>query len=328
MIVSIVIPVYNEAGNIIPVYERTLEVLRGLNVDYEFIFTDNHSTDTSFQDLRQLAERDNRVRVIRFSKNFGFQKSILTGYLAASGDVAIQLDCDLQDPPELIPEFLARWRDGFRVVNGVRRSRPEGWWISTARKLFYRLINLLSEEDLPLDVGDFRLVDRCVLEELRLIDDQQPYLRGTIALFGFAQCGVAYDRAGRARGESKFPLHKLIGLAVDGILNHSLIPLRIATGTGIFMSALAVFGGLGYLVGKIYFGMDWPPGFATTVLLLMLGIGLNSFFLGIIGEFVGRIYRQVKRRPLVVVECELNRKSSGSGTERVGPRPQGAESES
>ena len=323
---SIVVPVFNEEDNVIPLYQAVTEVMTSLSdkYDYELIFTDNHSTDDTFAKLEQVAKIDNRVRVFRFSRNFGYQRSICTGYLKARGDAAIQLDCDMQDPPHLIPEFVRLWDQGYQVVYGVRRFRKEKKWITLLRKAFYRLINTLSEDYLPLDAGDFRLVDRCVLNELRNIDDSQPYLRGAIAALGFRQIGIPYDRAERVLGVSKFSFGDLMGLAVDGILNHSIIPLRIATYTGLAVSTLTCLAMVIYGIGKFLLGQNWPAGFATTTVLLLLSLSLNSIFLGIIGEYLGRIYKQVKKRPLTIIEKQvidgkaLLVNSNDGGPERLG----------
>jgi dolichol-phosphate mannosyltransferase len=303
-LISLVVPAYNEEENVEPLYEAVREQMDLLanRYDFELVFTDNHSTDGTFDKLEALAARDARVRAYRFSRNFGFQRSILTGYFKARGAAVIQIDCDLQDPPALIAEFLRHWEQGVRVVYGVRRRRREGWLVNLARKAFYRLINWLSEDDLPLDAGDFRLVDRQVVEALRQFDDAQPYLRGTIATLGFHQVGIPYDRAGRQRGESKFPWRQMLALALDGILNHSIVPLRLATYTGLLVSLLTVLGSLGYVVGRLFFERDWPAGFATTTVLILMTLGLNALFLGIIGEYLGRIFRQVRRQPLTLIE--------------------------
>ena len=224
----------------------------------------------------------------------------------AAGDAAVQIDCDLQDPPSVILEFIRKWEEGYCVVYGVRASRKERWWMTTTRKLFYRIIDSLSEDDLPLDAGDFRLIDRCVLNELRKIDDYQPYLRGTIAALGFQQIGIPYDRSERQHGESKFSFRELIGLALDGILNHSVVPLRIATYLGLTISITTLLGTIGYIVGRLVLGKNWPPGFASVIILLLSSLSLNALFLGIIGEYLGRIYHQIKRRPLTIVEREIN----------------------
>ncbi len=253
---SIVVPVYNEEDNVLSLYRAVTEVMAPLSdqYDYEIIFTDNHSNDTTFTKLEQIAGSDNRVSVFRFSRNFGYQRSIITGYLKARGDAAIQLDCDMQDPPHLIPEFLRLWSQGYHVVYGIRRFRKEKKWITLLRKIFYRLINTLSEDYLPLDAGDFRLVDRCILNELKNIEDSQPYLRGAIAAMGFRQIGIPYDRKERILGESKFSFGDLIGLALDGILNHSIIPLRIATYTGLLVSTTTFLAMGIYFIGKFLLG--------------------------------------------------------------------------
>jgi dolichol-phosphate mannosyltransferase len=308
--ISICVPVYNEEDNVGPFYERTLQVMDSLKdkYDFEILFTDNHSTDTTFERLAALSQHDPRVRVLRFSRNFGFQRSILTNYTNARGDAAIQLDVDLQDPPELIAEFARYWEEGYKVVYGVRRSRPnESRWLHGARKMFYRIVDFLSEDELPHDAGDFRLIDRCVIEQLKLVSDQQPYLRGLIASMGFKQTGIVYDRAARERGSSKFNLWRLLGLALDGILHHSVVPLRIATVFGLFMSSVAVLGALYYLVGKLFFRADWPEGLASTTILILLSIGMNALLLGIIGEYIGRIYKNVKQMPMAIIEASIDR---------------------
>jgi polyisoprenyl-phosphate glycosyltransferase len=308
-LVSIVVPVYNEEENVEPLYEAMKEVFDDVadRYDFEFVFTDNHSEDNTFGRLSRLAERDRRVRVIRFSRNFGFQRSIYTGYMQSRGDVAVQIDCDLQDPPSLIIEFLREWEAGFKVVYGIRKRRVEGFWITKARWVFYRLIDFLSEDDLPKDAGDFRLIDRCVINELGHICDSQPYLRGTLAAVGFAQKGIPYDRAGRKRGKSKFRPRDLFALALDGILSHSTVPLRVATYTGLVVSVVTFVVTGGYFVGRLVFGRDWPAGFATTTVLLLLSMSLNALFLGVIGEYIGRIYKEVRRRPTTIIEKTIDR---------------------
>lgn len=307
-LVSIIVPVYNEEENISLLYDRVKEVIVPLadQYDFELIFTDNHSEDNSFQIIKMIAEKDTRVKVARFSRNFGYQHSILAGYMFASGDAVVQLDCDLQDPPELITEFIKKWEQGNKVVYGIREKRKEGWIINTVRKIFYRLIDFFSEDKLPHDAGDFRLVDRCVVDELRKIYDASPYLRGTISTMGFEQTGIPYSRDARKAGESKFNLSQLVQLALDGIVSHSIIPLRIATFLGFVITVGALLLTLVFIYGRFLGSGDWPRGFATTTVLILFGIGLNGLFLGIIGEYMGRIYLQVKKRPTVVIEKTVN----------------------
>ncbi|MBM4342271.1 MAG: glycosyltransferase family 2 protein [Deltaproteobacteria bacterium] len=305
---TILVPVYNEAPNIEPLFAALAPVLAELQASYdvELLFTDNHSEDATFEKLQARGAVDPRVRVLRFSRNFGFQRSILCGYLNARGDAAIQIDCDLQDPPALIVQFVQRWQAGAKVVYGVRRSRKEGWLITVLRQAFYRLIDRLSDTRLPLDAGDFRLVDRCVIDELGRMEDYHPYLRGAIAAMGFEQVGIPYDRSERRHGESKFPLSKLVALAVDGILNHSVVPLRLATYTGLAVSLLTLGMLVATVIGRLLYGGAWPAGFATLTVLILLSLSLNALFLGVIGEYLGRIYQQVKRRSLTIVEARVN----------------------
>lgn len=318
-LLTIVVPVFNEEDSLEPLYAALTPVLDQVRDRYEFeiLFTDNHSTDRTFDILRRLAMADSRIRVLRFSRNFGFQRSIYTGYVHARGKAAIQIDCDLQDPPELILEFIRKWEEGYQVVYGQRAKRKEAWYLNATRKIFYRLIDFLSEDKLPHDAGDFRLVDRCVLDALRQIDDYQPYLRGTIATMGFNQIGIAYDRNERAFGKSKFSLTQLFGLALDGILNHSIVPLRIATLVGIVVSAITFAATAFYVLGRIFMGKSWPPGFTTLVIIVLGSLSLNALFLGIIGEYLGRIYQQVKKRPLTIIESEIGPGASASSREQL-----------
>jgi dolichol-phosphate mannosyltransferase len=309
-LISICVPVYNEEANVEPFHERVTRTLASLEQDYRFeiLFTDNHSEDRTFEKLAAIAAKDLRVRVIRFSRNFGFQRSILANYLNARGDAAIQLDCDLQDPPEMIQDFLLKWQEGYRVVYGIRNARPnESTWLRFSRRLFYRLIDSLSEDRLPHDAGDFRLIDRQVIEQLRPIRDQQPYLRGLIAAMGFRQVGILYDRSARERGASKFNFWRLLNLAMDGILHHSIIPLRIATVIGFIMCGFAFVGMLYFLVAGLFFNRSWPAGWASMSVLILFSIGLNALLLGIVGEYVGRIFKNVKTMPLVIIEDVIDR---------------------
>lgn len=314
-LVSVLVPVFNEEANVERAYDRITAVFDGLpDCACEIIFTDNHSTDRTAALLRDLAARDDRVRVVRFARNYGYQRSLLVAYQRARGDCSVQIDCDLQDPPELIPHMLDLWRQGHQVVYGVRRTLPDGAAVAMVRRLFYVAVNALSEDDLPLDAGEFRLVDARLLRELRKVRDTSPYLRGLISAMGFSQVGFAYDRAARVAGTSKFPFHKMLGLAMDGVLNHSLVPLRVASAVGLIVGMTTMLLILGYLAGRLVFGQHWPAGFATTTMLLLLGITLNALFLGIIGEYLGRIFQQAKVRASPIVEAEY-------GGEREERRP-------
>ena len=306
-LISIVVPILNERGNLESVCARVEEVMSGAGCQYEFeiLFTDNHSSDGSFEELLRLSKTRPNIRALRFSRNVGYQRSILTGLLSARGDAAIQLDADLEDPPELIPSFLREWERGAKVVYGIRERRQEGTFRTFMRRSFYRILKKASSDDIPVDAGDFRLVDRLVIEQLARVKDQKPYLRGIIAAFGFEQVGISYERSKRQWGESKFPYRAMIGLAMDGILNHSDIPLKLATRIGIFVSFCSFIMGVFYLVGKLAFQKQWAAGFATTTILILLSLGIISLLLGIIGEYLSRIHAVVRGYPTVVVEKEI-----------------------
>jgi polyisoprenyl-phosphate glycosyltransferase len=305
--VSILIPVFNEEANVRCAYETVVRVFESLpGYEVEIIFTDNHSTDGTFRILRQIALEDSRVHVIRFSRNYGYQRSLLTAYKAASGDCSIQIDCDLQDPPEHIPHMLALWRQGHQVVYGVRRTIEEGRILTAVRRAFYRAIRAISDDDLPLNAGEFRLVDRRILAELRKIEDSTPYLRGLISSMGFSQIGFEYDRRARIAGHSKFPFKAMLALAVDGVLNHSLVPLRIASFASIIIGTITFIILFGYLIGKLLLGQQWPAGFATTTVLLLMSMTLNAMFFGILGEYLGRVFVSSRNKPEPVIEVSIN----------------------
>jgi dolichol-phosphate mannosyltransferase len=320
-LVSILVPALNEEENVRLVYQRIVKVFTQLpDCDFELIFTDNHSTDATFIILSQLAVEDSRVRVIRFSKNVGYQRSVLMAYQLAAGDCSIQMDCDMQDPPELIPQLIGKWREGYQVVYGVRRSLPDGPIVAATRRAFYTLIDWVSEDGLPRNAGEFRLTDRRILDELRRIDDRSPYVRGLISGMGFAQTGIEYDRQARTAGKSKFPFRAMLSLALDGLINHSLLPLRLASLTSLAVGFVTFLLMTGYVIGKLVFGQDWPAGFATTTSLLLMSITLNAMFMGILGEYVGRIFLQSKDLHRPIIEAALNVAPQGqSGVPASGP---------
>ena len=300
------LPVYNEEGNVERAHAEISEVFSKLSdIDIEFIFADNHSTDSTFEKLQKLAAQDPRVRVIRYARNFGFNRSVLTGYRHAAGDAAIQIDCDLEDPPAIMLDFVRLWKEGHDVVVGVRAARQEGKLLIALRRLYYRLIDAISEEKHETDAGDFRLIDRRILDQLLVIRDARPYVRGLVSGLARNQTSVAYTRNRRMAGESKFRLWALINLALEGIFSQSTVPLQVASIAGFFIAIItALLSGI-YLVLRLL-SSDWPQGFATTQILILFGISLNAIFLGIIGEYVGRIYTQIRDRPLVVVERTVN----------------------
>ncbi len=322
-LISVCTPAYNEEANVERCYQAVCAFFDGPGApgaayDFELVFTDNHSTDATFEKVAAIARTDPRVRILRFSRNFGYQRSIQTGYRHARGDAAVQLDADLEDPPAVIAQFLEKWEQGYQVVYGVRRSRQEGPIIQLARKVFYRLLNRIAEDDLPADVGDFRLIDRRVIDQVAKIRDPHLYIRGRIAAMGFNQIGVPYDRDRRIAGASKFNFTRLMALALDATLSHSTVPLRLATYTGLVISLVAVVLIVGYSLARVLFGTSWPAGFTTLAVLTLMGIGINGLFLGIIGEYLARIYRHLKDSAEVIVERAYPEET---GTSQPPPRP-------
>lgn len=305
-LISICIPVYNEEpaiASLIPALDELAG--RHAGYDFEFLFTDNASTDRTFELLAEAARADSRIRVIRFSRNFGYQRSILTNYLNARGDCAIQLDADLQDPPELIAEFLSHWERGYKVVYGIRRTRQEHPAVNILRRLGYAFIASISEVAVPRDAGDFRLIDRRIIDHLDSYTDKQPYLRGIIASLGYPQIGIPYDRRPRAAGVSKFSLVDVVRLGIDGVCSQSTKPLFAITMFGIWTSAAAIILALGYLLWYVFGSSPPTPGFTTLVLLVIFSLGVNAACLGLIGEYIGRIYSNVRSGPFTVTECEI-----------------------
>jgi glycosyltransferase involved in cell wall biosynthesis len=307
LLVTISVPVFNEEGNIARLYSRLVALATSLNdrCDFEFLFTDNHSTDATWPMLCQLAHTDGRLRAIRFARNVGFQRSILVNYLHARGDVVLQLDADLQDPPELLPRFLELWEQGYQVVYGVRSSRPEHKVLQMVRKAGYSTIDRLSTHRIPRNAGDFRLVDRRVISALKRVRTPEPYLRGMIAGLGFRQIGVDYDRASREAGQSKFGLVALLKLGLEGVFNHSTLPLRLATWMGLALLGSGLVGAAYYVLLRLL-NPELPQGLASIHILVLLGIGLQALLTGILGEYLLRIYLILRDEPIAISEATVN----------------------
>ncbi|MFI4957026.1 MAG: glycosyltransferase family 2 protein [Gammaproteobacteria bacterium] len=306
-LISISIPVYNEADNLDRLYERLSQLATDMagKCQLEFIFTDNHSIDNTWNKLLILASQDTRVRAIRFSKNFGFQRSILANYMHTQGDAVLQLDADLQDPPEMLAQFFDLWRQGYHVVYGIRQKRQEGYFMSQFRKLGYWFIDKMSGYPIPRNAGDFRLIDRKVIQALEKYRVANPYLRGLIAGLGFKQTGLPYDRDARVAGESKFRLKALLQLGFAGVFNDSVVPLRLATYTGVFLLGLSAMGAIYYLLLKLMHP-ETPQGMTSIHMLVLFGIGFQSLLLGILGEYLLRIYLVLRAEPVAVVEESIN----------------------
>lgn len=306
-LISISIPVFNEADNLDALYERLRAVADKMSdrCRVEFVFSDNHSTDATWRRLEEFSQSDPRIRAIRFSKNVGFQRSIMANYLHTRGDAVMQIDADLQDPPEMLEVFFEQWRSGYEVVYGIRRRRQEAPWLNQFRRFGYWIINAISEHDIPRDVGDFRLIDRKVIRALAQMKTPNPYLRGMIAVLGFRQTGIEYERDARVAGESKFGLLRLVRLGLTAVFNHSSVPLRMASVLGIMMIAVSVLGTIYFVLLKIL-QPNLPQGLASMHILILFGIGLQSLLLGIIGEYILRIYVMLRAEPLAIVDRSIN----------------------
>ncbi|MDQ4078831.1 MAG: glycosyltransferase family 2 protein [Chloroflexota bacterium] len=300
-ILSVVAPVWNEEETIPEFYRRMTVVLEGIGVPYELILVNDGSIDHSPEIMRALHVRDPRVRVISFARNFGHQIAITAGMDYARGDAVVVIDSDLQDPPEVIPEMFAKWREGYQVVYGVRTEREgESWFKLTTANLFYRLINRITNVDIPLDAGDFRLMDRAVIETMRRMREKHRYMRGLSAWVGFRQVALPYKRHARYAGSTKYPFKKMLKFAMDAVTNFSYLPLQFATWMGFISAFLALVGLVVAVVGRLF----WPGallGQATTLVAVLFIGGVQLISLGIIGEYLGRIYEEVKGRPLYVV---------------------------
>lgn len=299
---AIVVPVFNETEVIDVCYERITQVIAALDaVACRIIFVDDGSTDDSYQKLTRLADRDRRVSVMKFSRNFGHQIAITAGIDLAQTDAVVVIDADLQDPPEVIAQFVEKWHEGYDVVYGIRERRagehPLKLWTAT---LFYRILKTLTKIDIPVDVGDFRLMSRRVVAQLQDIRERDRFVRGLASWVGFKQTGIYYVREQRYAGETKYPYRKMIKFALDGITSFSSIPLKLASWFGYFVSALAFLYVCGVFIQKAlgYTVQGWAT---IMVGILFLG-GVQLICLGILGEYIGRIFHEIKRRPLYIIE--------------------------
>ncbi len=306
-LISIVTPCFNEEENVAEVYRQVKEVFASLvGYGYEHIFIDNCSTDRTVPILRELAAADRNVKVIVNSRNFGHIRSPFYGLLQASGAAAILLVADLQDPPTLIPEFIRKWEAGYPVVIGVKTNSEETPAMFFIRKLYYNLVSRLSEVELAKNFTGFGLYDQRVLEVLRTINDPYPYFRGLVSEVGFARARIEYTQPLRRRGITKNNFYTLYDMAMLGITNHSRIPLRMATMLGFCMSAVSLLVAVIYLVLKLIYWGKFVAGVATVIITLFFFSAVQLFFIGILGEYIGLIYTQVQKRPLVIEQERIN----------------------
>ena len=311
-LLSVVVPCFNEEAVLPETHRRLVAVLEGVSaLDFELVYVDDGSRDATLDLLRGLRHADPRVRVLALSRNFGHQIALTAGLAETAGDAVAVIDADLQDPPGLIPQMLERWRRGADVVYGVRSGREgETAFKRWTAKAFYRLIDSIADVSIPLDAGDFRLMDRKVVDAFLAMPERDRFVRGMVAWTGFRQEPISYRRMSRAAGETKYPFTKMLRLAVDSLLSFSLVPLRLATWAGFLAAGIAMSGILYALVVR-FFTDVWVSGWTALLIAILFLGGVQLVLIGVLGEYLGRIYAEVKRRPLYLVKERLGFASGG-----------------
>ncbi|MCL2547525.1 MAG: glycosyltransferase family 2 protein [Oscillospiraceae bacterium] len=304
---SIVVPLYNEEAVIEECYKRLKAVMDSCGELYELIFIDDGSRDKTPEMARELAAEDSNLRVLRFSRNFGHQPAITAGMDEARGEAVIVIDADLQDPPEIMLVMIEQWKQGFEVVYGKRAVRKgETAFKKLTAKIFYRSLNAMTDVNLPVDAGDFRLLDRKVIETLKSMPERNRYVRGLVSWVGYKQTAVEYIREERFAGETKYPLRKMLALAGNAITSFSLKPLKLATWIGTLLS-MGSFGFLIYvIIDRLFIRPDMAAGWASMVAIMLFFNGIVLIMLGIVGQYIGRIYDETKGRPQYIVAERLN----------------------
>jgi len=303
MLLSVVVPCYNEQEVIGETVRQLQEFCSAVDdLDVELLFVDDGSRDDTRKLLRGFAKADPRIKVVGFARNFGHQVAVTAGIDAARGDAVVLIDADLQDPPAVVHQMIAKWREGYDVVYGTRTERAgeSAFKIATARA-FYRLLNRLSDVPIPLDTGDFRLMSRAVVDTLRAMPERDRFVRGMVSWVGFRQVALPYRRAERFAGETKYPLRKMLRFATDGILSFSTKPLQLSVAMGM-VSALLALVGIVYALSLRLFTSIWVEGWTALMIAVLFIGGVQLISIGILGEYIGRIYNEIKQRPLYVVE--------------------------
>lgn len=297
---SIIAPVFNETGCLDALYERVRQVMDSTNESWELVLVDDGSTDGSTDMIRDLAKKDQRVRPVIFARNFGHQIAVTAGLDYSRGDAVVIIDADLQDPPEVILDLIAKWREGYQVVYAQRSEREgESWFKLVTASVFYRTIYRITDVKIPLDTGDFRLLDRKVVNVMNSMRERHRFLRGMSAWVGFKSVGVPYKRASRFAGKTKYPLKKMLKLALNAITSFSYMPLQIATWVGFISAGLSIVAIPIVIILRLV-GSQFFYGQATTLIAVLFLGGVQLISLGILGEYVGRIYDEAKGRPLYI----------------------------
>jgi polyisoprenyl-phosphate glycosyltransferase len=299
---SIIAPIFNESGNLSELYRRVAEVMDRSGDPWELVLVDDGSVDGSTDMIRALGEKDERVRPVIFARNFGHQVAVTAGLDYSRGQAVVIIDADLQDPPEVILDLIDKWREGYEVVYAVRAEREgESWFKLFTASLFYRIIRRITDVDIPMDTGDFRLMDRKVVQVLNQMREKHRFLRGMSVWVGFRQVGVPYRRAARFAGETKYPFKKMFRFAKDAVTGFSYFPLQVATYLGFLAAGLSILA-IPVVAAIRIWGSDEPLlGQATTLIAVLFLGGVQLISLGVLGEYIGRLYDQVKGRPLYIV---------------------------
>ena len=308
-LISIVTPCFNEEDGIVECYEAIRNILEKSlpSYEYEHIFCDNASSDRTVSLLKDIVVRDSRVKIIINSRNFGILKNTYNGVLHAAGDaILLFMPVDLQDPPELIPEFVKRWEAGYEIVYGVRALREEGLLLAWARKAYYRLLSRLTYVDYPLNVGDFQLIDKCVLEAMKQVDDAQPFMRLMTFDCGFRSIGVEYTWSARKHGKSRNSLLNMFDQGLNGIISFSAAPLRLALVVGLATAIVSVLYAFSIFILTLIGLVQSQAGIPTVIIAIFFFGGVQLFFLGMLGEYISAIFNQVRRKPLVVMRERVN----------------------
>jgi dolichol-phosphate mannosyltransferase len=306
---SVVLPVFNESENLPILYDQLAAIMNSLNEPYELLFVDDGSTDNSVELIKGFRSSNLSVKLISLSRNFGHQRALTAGLMLSSGAAVIAMDTDLQDSPSVIPKFIEEWKKGYSVVYAIRQTRREGLIKNLAYRAFYRILYYLADTMIPLDSGDFSLMDRRAVDLINSLPERTRYVRGLRAWIGFKQTGIKVDRDARNAGDPKYTLHKLINLAMEGIISFSVVPLRIATALGLLVSTLSYASIFVVIYMKLFTNLSLPGFAATASILLFLG-GVQLLTVGILGEYVGRIFEEVKGRPLFIISEALGIKKN------------------
>ncbi|QWG58880.1 glycosyltransferase [Bacillus mycoides] len=305
-LISVVVPMYFEEEVAQECYNRLKSVMLQNNINYEFVFVNDGSTDRTMEILSEISANDYRTKVVNFARNFGHQIAVTAGIAAAKGDAIVIIDADLQDPPEVIPELIAKWEEGYEVVYAKRKQRKgETWFKLLTAKYFYKALNYMSDIDIPKDTGDFRIIDRKVADVFNQMTERNRFIRGMMSWVGFRQTYVEYERDERFAGETKYPLKKMIKFASDGIIAFSTKPLRIVMSLGLLSVLISIIVLLYTITVKII-GNDTQTGWASIMVAITFFSGIQLLGLGIVGQYIARIYDESKNRPIYIVKETIN----------------------